>query len=70
MRHTLEFVADYTVDCSVLNSTVTHSLLEDVAKQKYSIIDILCDSGINIEMFSSTDSEVCRPANSRLHSDE
>ena len=45
VRHTLEFVADYTVDCSVLNSQVARCLLEDVAKQKYSIIDILCDSG-------------------------
>ena len=45
VRHTLELVADYTVDCSVLNSKVARRVLEDVAKQRYSIIDILCDSG-------------------------
>ena len=49
VRHTLEFVADYTVDCSVLNSTVIRSLLEDVAMQKYSIIDLLCDSGSSVQ---------------------
>ena len=45
VRHTLEFEAYYSVDCSVLNMEVARGMLEDVAKQSYSIIDILCDSG-------------------------
>ena len=45
MRRTLELVADYSVDCSVVNSTVTWSLLKDVAQQKYTVIEALCGSG-------------------------
>lgn len=45
VRRTLEFVADYTVDCTVVNSPVASNLLEDVAKQAYSIIKTLCGTG-------------------------
>ena len=46
MKRVLEFVADYDVNCSVLNNTAAYNLIKDMAKQRYSKVDELCAGGM------------------------